>query len=466
MGCRLNQIESESAARIFLDAGFEVLMSPVSAKSQEDIHTKLCIINTCTVTQKAEQKARRIIRLLLSKYSDCVVIVTGCYAQLRPQEIKAMDKRISVLGGQIKSRINDIPQLLKQHLVNWNPEKFVVDLEEKIISTSVEEGGFPEDSFKLATSSFLTHSRASLKIQDGCNNNCAFCAIHIARGKSVSIDVETAIKRVKEIEESGNSEVVLTTVNIAQYVSIYEGEVYNFSRLLKKLLQETSKLKFRISSLYPEIVDDEFCSIISDERVQPHFHLSVQSGSDKVLKLMNRKYLSDSVENACRKLREVKKDPFIACDIITGFPGETDEDFEQTMELCHKCNFIWIHAFPYSERPGTDAIKMKNKVPQSVSGERAKRLNDFSVESKIDYLSNFVGKKLNAIIETSRKPLVLNSSNNKMIYHAVTDNFIHCEIITNEIFSGRNYVQIQITEVLTDRIKKGGEVEVRAIVVK
>ena len=310
----------------------------------------------------------------------------------------------------------------------------------------------------------MSHSRASLKIQDGCNNNCAFCAIHIARGHSVSLDVETAIKRVRELEEKGHGEVVLTTVNIGQYKSAYKDGFCDFTELLALLLANTKSIRFRISSLYPDIVDEKFCRIISDERVQPHFHISVQSGSKKILKAMNRPYSSKSVVQACRMLEKAKKNPFLACDIITGFPSETDEDFDQTMKLCSECGFAWVHAFPYSERPGTAAASMKNKVPQSVSGERAKRLSEWAVSQKIKYVEAFINTKHFAVLETVKRPLALaaNNKSSRFIYHAVTDNFIHCEIISEKQLTANQTVNICITGVLTERIKKGGDIEASA----
>jgi len=463
LGCRLNQIESEAAARFFLNANFSVEMQSVTANSAEDNETLLCIINTCTVTQKAEQKARRIIRLLLKKYENSCVLVTGCYAQLSPKEILAIDSRITVIGGQVKSRIAEIPLLLKEKIKNnWNPQSFAKDVTEKIANVSPEKIGFPEESFKFSTTSFISHSRASLKIQDGCNNNCSYCAIHIARGHSVSIPVETALERVLELEKQGHDEVVITTVNIGQYKAEFNGEYYNFAKLLDYLLKNTERINFRISSLYPEVVNDEFCEIIKNKRVRPHFHISVQSGSDNVLKAMNRAYKAEQVLIACEKLRKAKDNPFIACDIITGFPGETADDFAQTLDLCNKCSFSWIHAFPFSERPGTPAAKMKNKVPQSLSGERAKKISDFAINNKISYISSFVNKELDAVLETVRKPFLLNQNNNKFIYHAVTENFIHCEIITDKVLTVNKGVRVKILAPLPERILKGGEIEASA----
>lgn len=467
LGCRLNQIESESTAQNFLQKDFSVSMQPISANTEVSESVMLSIINTCTVTLKAEQKARRLIRLMLKTFPQSVIIVTGCYAQLSPEEIKKIDSRIFVLPGQLKSRITEIPDLLKNYLSenSWNKEEFHALLNEKISIVPVKKD-FPEDSFKLSATSFLAHSRASLKIQDGCNSSCSYCAIHIARGHSVSIDVETALKRVLELEENNYDEVVITTVNIAQYRSIYNGEVYDFTKLLKYLLDNTTKINFRISSLYPQIVNEEFCSVISNDRVRPHFHISVQSGSNKILESMNRAYKRDAVIQACEKIRKVKPNVFLACDIITGFPGESDEDFMQTMDLCKICDFAWVHAFPYSERPGTPAVKFKNKVPQSVSGERAKQITAWAIENKIKYINKNKGKILSAVLETKKNLSVMAIDNQTYIYHGMTENFIHCEIKSTKIYELNKMVKVEIQSPLEDRIRKGGDIEASAIIIE
>ena len=466
LGCRLNQIESEATARFFTDAGFSVSMEGLTSSSEADPKTLTAIINTCTVTQKAEQKARRLIRLMLKKFPAATVIVTGCYAQLSPQEIEALDKRICVIGGQTKSRLSDVPELLRKSLEKgkWNAEAFAQSVKSEIAALPALKPGFPENSFKLSATSFLSHSRASLKLQDGCNNNCAFCAIHIARGHSVSLDVQTAIDRVRELEEKGHGEVVLTTVNIGQYKGAYKDGYCNFTELLSLLLLNTKSICFRISSLYPDIVDEKFCRVISDPRVQPHFHISVQSGSTRVLQAMNRPYSAQSVVEACQRLKKAKQNPFLACDIITGFPSESDDDFEETMKLCQACDFAWVHAFPYSERPGTAAASMKGKVPQSVSGQRAKRLTEWAVAQKIKYVESFVGTEHEAVLETVKRPLALAASSKagRYIYHAVTDNFIHCEIISEKELTANQMVKLKITTVLPERIQKGGDIEASA----
>ena len=469
LGCRLNQIESESIARFFLDNDFSVRMDSVTASEEAGSNTLLCIVNTCAVTLKAEQKARRIIRLLLKKHPRALIVVTGCYAQLSAAEIERIDRRIVVVGGQIKSRLTELPGLLQNETEIEALKKVVLEL---VKAKAPVKKDFAEDSFKLSTSSFIAHSRPSLKIQDGCNNNCSFCAIHLARGKSVSIDVQTAIDRVVELERAGHSEVVLTSVNIAQYRGKYGDRYCNFTQLLKLLLENTKTISFRISSIYPEIIDDEFCNVIRDKRVRPSFHISVQSGSDKILELMNRHYKACEVLAAVEKLRVAKPSAFISCDIITGFPTETDEDFEETMDLCRRCNFSWIHAFPFSERPGTAACSIKPKVPQAVSGSRAKKITDLAIKNKIKYIESFVGKELELVLEPpEQKAKEQNAKNleskNLVLagkYHGMTENFIHCELEQGDetVMAKAKTVKVVITEVLKDRITKGGEIEALA----
>ena len=459
LGCRLNQIESESAAQLFIESGFNVIFSINDADDQ----TRLVIINTCAVTQKAEQKARRIFRLVLKNYKNAVVLITGCYAQLSKAQIENMDNRIAVLGGQIKSRIAKLPDLLKNNTLS--PADFAALVKNELCNIPAIKPGFPEDSFKFAASNLQAHSRASLKIQDGCNNNCSFCTIHIARGHSVSLDVKSALERVHALENQGYDEVVLTTINIAQYKGLFIDsngveQYFDFAALLKYLLESTQKINFRISSLYPEIVNDDFCKVIKKPRVRPHFHISVQSGSNKILQLMNRRYNRDDVLNACKNLRAAKPDCFLACDIITGFPGESDEDFEQTMDLCRQCDFTWVHTFPFSARPGTLAFDMKPKIPQSISQKRAHELNDWAVQQKISYIKSFIGKPLPAIIE-KQKPT---STKTSFIYNCMTENFIHCQVTSPNLLKESKEYKVTLTDVLLDNIHKGGEIEAFAIV--
>lgn len=426
LGCRVNQIESESAARAFLDNGFSVETSSPSH------NTILCIVNTCTVTSKAEQKARRIIRLLNEKCTKACILVTGCYAELDKSEIISLGQNILVLPGTQKDNLlflaQKLPYLLQKH--QNNPVNAVKDF---LISHNCEKSG--KTTFALSTDTFVAHSRSSVKIQDGCNNNCTFCRIHLARGKSISLDAKEVLNRVKKLEKIGQKEVVLTGINLSQYYGKFNETFLNLSSLLKFLLENTKEINFRLSSLYPQTITEEFCNIIKNERIRPHFHLSAQSGSDKILKLMARPYLSTDIIKAVENLRKVKNYAFIACDIIVGFAGETEEDFLQTLELCKKCNFSDIHVFPFSPRPGTEGAKMKPKIPQNITKERVKTLNFLANEQKNHFIDAMQGKIFKAIIEKRKSSII----------RAVTENFLHVHITNlknSEYYSGEVLVKI------------------------
>lgn len=464
LGCKLNQIETESIARFCTDAGFQATMAHSTA-SQAETTPVLSIINTCTVTAKAEQKARRIIRMLLTKFPCSAVLVTGCYAQVEKAQIEQIDSRIAVVPGTAKDMLAEFPRFFMEML---SKEKLPETAEEAAAiaeaikswaelhiqaaeqaqaqpmqaaqannrlkppaalkaSDSIKAQDFATvNKFRLATDSFMHHSRGSIKIQDGCSNRCAYCRICIARGKSVSLEPAEVLKRVRAIEASGQAEIVITGVNLTLYRGTLNQDSaekpMDFAELLQYLLENTSTVSFRISSLYPERVDDALCKVIAHERVRPHFHLSVQSGSNAILKAMHRPYTAETVVAAVEKLRQVKQNPFIACDIIAGFPGETDTDFEQTKELCNKCKFTYVHAFPFSPRPGTEAYTMKNQVPQRIAGERVKWLSDFARASKAEYAKAFEGKILKAVVEKREAN----------IGKAVTENFLHIFIEENK----------------------------------
>ncbi|MCD1653504.1 tRNA (N(6)-L-threonylcarbamoyladenosine(37)-C(2))-methylthiotransferase MtaB [Treponema zuelzerae] len=397
LGCKLNQIETESLAHAFKEAGFRVTLSHETAETAfkpiEPI--LLSVVNTCTVTGKAEQKARRLIRLLLKNHPEAAVLVTGCYAEVEADALAEIDPRVVVIPGTRKGELAELPACLAAELV-VHPELSVPNAVRRFFLKPAEG---PESSFKLSTDAFLLHSRASIKIQDGCANRCSYCRIRLARGKSVSLAADEAVARVIAIEEAGWGEVVLTGVNLSQYKS--GGE--DFARLLERILANTKRITVRISSLYPERVDEGLLPILKDPRVRPHFHLSVQSGSDRILSLMRRPYMAETVYRAAEGLRSVKKDPFLACDIIAGFPGETEEDFALTEKLCRDIGFSWIHAFPFSARPGTEAWSMKPKIPERIAGERVAILTAMAEQNREKYIQRWMGEKLDAIVEGSER---------------------------------------------------------------
>jgi threonylcarbamoyladenosine tRNA methylthiotransferase MtaB len=255
------------------------------------------------------------------------------------------------------------------------------------------------DRFCFAPGDFLFHSRAFLKIQDGCDKGCAYCRVSLARGPSVSPGAEAVLEVLRDLENRGYGEAVLTGVNIHQYRS---GGL-DLGGLLKYLLAHTQTIALRLSSTEPEGLTGDFTGVLRDPRIRPHFHLSVQSGSPLILKKMRRAYAPEDVEQGAALLRSLRDDPFLACDIITGFPGETAGEFEKTYELCRRIGFAWIHAFPYSRRPGTEAYGFKEAVPEREAALRMDRLLVLAREGRYAYIKRWMGKTVEAIVEAPEK---------------------------------------------------------------
>ena len=425
LGCKLNQLESESIADAFRREGFSVVpwngTLPDSAEQPDhEIKTgnySLFILNTCTVTSKSEQKARRIIRKILREHAETVVIVTGCYAQVEAEALKSLDSWLFVVPGKQKHRILDLPKYISS-----NPG---VDLRnlvsawadgaadgEKTADVSGMENenktgcfgcttstGVNEESFCFVPGSFSFHSRAFLKIQDGCDNSCAYCRVSIARGRSRSLDAAKALETLKILEDNGYREAVLTGVNISQYHNQMDGRDLDLAGLLETLICKTNSIRIRLSSVEPEILTTGFFNAVSHERIRPHFHVCIQSGSESILRRMKRNYLPGDVLEGIRRLRTVKNDPFLGCDIITGFPGETDEDFQKTLDFCKNAGFSGIHAFPFSRRPGTDAWNYKNRVTEKEAGLRAGKLIELAAEQRKNYVLRWLGQNIEAIAE-------------------------------------------------------------------
>ncbi len=388
LGCKLNQLESESLADAFRQAGARVTSFGEGAD--------LFIVNTCTVTSKAEQKARRTIRSALVSRPGSVVIVTGCYAQMDSASISALNERAIVVPGDEKALVLE--------LAGWLAERWqghgdlldaVIEWRAGLAVDAMGKACREEGRFAFKPEIFSFHSRPALKIQDGCDNRCSYCRVCLARGPSVSLGTDKALERVRVLEEAGRAEVILTGVNISQFRDGGRG----FPELLSALIAGTSTISFRISSFEPERIDDGFLEVFAHPRVRPHAHLPVQSGSDAVLARMARAYRRDKVFAGVEALRKAKGDLFLAADFIAGFPGETEADFADTLELAGRCGFAWIHAFPFSPRPGTRAQSMLPRVPERVAGERVDALNDLALSGRSAYIGRWIGSTVDAVLE-------------------------------------------------------------------
>lgn len=380
LGCRLNQTESEAIADSFVKEGFAVV-------GEEDI-AELSIVNTCTVTSKAEQKARRMIRLLSQKSE--AVLVTGCYAQMAEPELKALSDNIVVVPLEKKASLLRYPAILRSDLENNIP------LIDSLRGFTTQEGS---GVFDYQASTFSYHSRSYLKVQDGCDNECAYCRVHVARGKSLFLPKDEVIKRALELEKFGFHEIVLTGVNL----TMYDHEGKGLGGLLEELLPRLSdETRIRLSSVEADNVDERFIEQAASFKMHPYFHIPIQSGSDKVLRRVDRKCLTDQVEFVINGLRRVKDDPFIACDIITGLPGEGDEEFEETVNFVKKNRLAHIHVFPFSPRPDTPLENARDRVAERLRDERAEVLRELSESLHEEYIERQIGKRGEVLLE-SRK---------------------------------------------------------------
>ena len=374
LGCRLNQCESEAVADSFREAGWSV--------EKESQDAELIIVNTCAVTSKAEQKARRMIRLFSSSAS--CVIVSGCYAEEGKKALESLGNNVVVFS------LKDKPTLLR--IASYLSSSSDIPLLERVRSFTLRD----TDSFSYNPSSFSYHSRAYLKIQDGCDNSCGYCKTTIVRGPSRWLDGDEIVRRVLKLEEEGLHEIMFTGVNLTNYDHNGEG----LGGLMKKILSACGKdIRFRLSSMEPDGVDDLLLEQIADSRVFPHFHIPIQTASERVLSIIGRKYSISHVEYIIKTLREIKDDPFIACDVIAGLPGETDEDAAITYRFLEDNDFSAMHVFPYSPREGTPLYGSKLFVEERIRDERAAALRLLSNRHERQYIERQKGKKCEIIAE-------------------------------------------------------------------
>jgi len=401
LGCRLNQLETEALASTFRSQGFFI-------GTWED-DADLYVINTCTVTSKSEQKARRMIRKISREHPSQPVIVTGCYAQMESGTLVELGENVSVIPLDDK----DIIQDLAVYLAEEHPRDFLMRTR-LWIQENLGLKQDPQKRFRFDPDEFSFHSRAYLKIQDGCDNQCAYCRVTLARGDSVSLDSDRVIERLNKLSAAGYREIVLTGVNIDSYQS----GTLDLPGLFRRITEETQGFRIRLSSLDPQTITEDFCNAVAHERFCSYFHISLQSGSDEILQRMNRDYTAEQVLKALEGLREAKEDPFIAADVIAGFPGEKDEDFQNTLRLLHEGSFAWAHVFPYSSRPGTAAERMDRQVPHGVIHERALALRNFSSRARRHYAQAQLGKVQQILIEEVAEDFI----------RGLSSNYLNCRI--------------------------------------
>ena len=371
LGCRVNRVEIDVIAKQLEDAGF-------TTTTPED--ADVIIVNTCGVTGEAEAKTRKSIRHAANLSQAPLVVATGCVVNLFADEIS--DLAENVVAKPVKTEVADF--IVEHFDVDQIPNENREEIEQ--VGEAITPTG---------------RTRPGVKIQDGCNNRCSYCIVWKARGKATSLPYTEVLKQVRELEHEGAREVVLTGINLANYEDESTGEHMRLAQLLNKLMEETQVERFRLSSIEPPETDDELleCIANSNGRIAPFLHLALQSGCDKTLQEMNRNYTLDEYRQIVQKARKLIPNLAVGCDLIVGFPGETDEDFEQSLAFCKEMGFEKMHIFRYSERPGTPAAQREDQVDPHVKAERAKRVRDLALDMRVQGAHELVGTEQDVLIQ-------------------------------------------------------------------
>ena len=375
LGCKVNQYESEAIAELFAEKGYEI----VGIDEEADVY----VINTCTVTNFGDKKSRQLIRKVKRQNENAIVAVVGCYAQTAPQELMKVEGVNLVIGTKDRAQIVEMVE-------NYKTENGV----ENHVSDIMKERVFEP----LSIQKLANRTRAYLKIQDGCSQYCSYCIIPYARGPIRSRDPQDVLAEVKRLAENGFKEVVLTGIHVASYGK--DRHDTSLLEILRQVHEVEGIERIRFSSIEPNVVTEEFAQAIADmPKVCDHFHLSLQSGCDKTLKEMNRKYDTEKYRQAAATLRKYLPEVALTTDIIAGFPGETEEDFQASYDFAKEIGFAKIHAFPYSPKRGTPAAARKDQLLNAVKAERSHRLIELSDKMADDFIQAYVGKEVEVLYE-------------------------------------------------------------------
>lgn len=375
LGCKLNFSETSSIVRMFQQHGYQ----KVAFEDTPDIF----VINTCSVTDNADKKCRYIVKQATKISKHPYIIVIGCYAQLKPQEIADIPGVDAVLGASEKFRILELLDGFEKH-----PKTMV-------LTRDVHEATTFNNAYSIHD-----RTRTFLKVQDGCDYSCSFCTIPLARGNSRSDTIENVLTSARKIGESGVQEIVLTGVNTGDFGIRNGQKKENFYELVQQLDKIATISRFRISSIEPNLLHEDLVKFVAaSHRFVHHFHIPLQSGSNKILKLMRRRYLRELYEERVSIIRQLMPDCCIGVDVIVGFPGETEDDFMETYRFLNELDISYLHVFTYSERPNTAAIKMPDSVPASERSKRSQMLRSLSTKKRRYFYEQFTGQTRDVLFE-------------------------------------------------------------------
>jgi threonylcarbamoyladenosine tRNA methylthiotransferase MtaB len=373
-GCRASQADGAGLEAALLDRGLCAATEPAAAD--------VVVLNTCTVTAAADEDARRAIRRVKRENPAANILITGCYAQRAPREIAELPGVTWVVGNSNK---HEIPDILSESAVAYHGQIRVDDIfgQHEFFSAPVEDAAGDR-------------TRPNLKIQDGCNNRCSFCIIPFVRGRSRSAPAEQVIAQVRQLA-TRYREVVLSGINLGRW-GREPGSTLRLAGLIRRLLEETGVERLRLSSVEPMDFSDELLSLMAESpRIAKHVHAPLQSGSDRVLRRMHRKYRPGHYEDRVAKARDWMPDAAIGADVMVGFPGETEEEFEESRQFIESLPFTYLHVFTYSERPGTPAAECPDQVPIAVRKERNRILRELGARKNLEFRRSMIGRKISAV---------------------------------------------------------------------
>lgn len=388
LGCKVNQYETDSMRELLEQAGAEL----TEFEDEADVY----LVNTCSVTNMAERKSRQMLHRARKKNADALVVAVGCYVQTTPKEVLD-DLSVDIVVGN--NRKKEIAAILEDAIAKRNQSREVCHW------FDINQGAEYEP---LTISHMTEHTRAYIKIQDGCNQFCSYCIIPYVRGRIRSREPEEILEEIRRLAAQGCKEVVLTGIHLSSYGKDWEKETASDGKLngepLLKLIQKINEIegicRIRLGSLEPRIMTETFVTELAGaEKLCPHFHLSLQSACNETLKRMNRKYTIEEYMEGCERLRKVFDRPALTTDVIVGFPGETEEEFETTYENLKKLNLYEMHIFKYSRRRGTRAEQMPNQIPEPVKTLRSDRLLELTAEQKKRYEDSFCGEIQRVLVE-------------------------------------------------------------------
>ncbi len=407
LGCRVNLYETDALASRFKAAGYEI----AEADSAADVF----VVNTCTVTNTSDQKCRQAIHQIRRKHPEALIAVTGCMVNHRKEELLQSGMADYVIDNERKAALFDI---IDEHFRNGHSDP----------------EGYDRDLFSYQPAFDTFHTRSLIKIHDGCNNFCSYCIIPMVRGRATSRPAEDIYNNVREVLAHGFKEIVLTGVNMGRY----QHENTNFEQLVENILEIDGDFRVRVSSIEPDQFSDRFLSMFQHEKLAPHMHICLQSGSDDTLKRMNRHYTAAQFREMCQRIKTFRPDFNLTTDIIVGFPGETEQTFKESCDFAREIGFSHIHTFKYSVRTGTKAATMLDQVPEKVKSERSEMMRRISLENKTKYFEMMQGQSQRMLIERI---------DNKGVARGYGENYIPV-LLKDPIAEKNTFINIRLGEIV------------------